>query len=797
MRKTTSVNARWLAIALVLSALIAAVPPTATAAEPQPAAWSPYRAPAAVKAVALAWDAGTVAAATDAPQTGVGGIDTSDPGGTAAAASPSDLVVLDVADGHLYNGTGSDVPNGRFTVAVSDDGQTVVSAGRGTGRYVMDYHRIAGDSSQFGTKAAKWSLALDGPPAGVAVSQEGRRAAVAVNAPGGGRVIVLDDSKTQIMSWTGPVHLTSVSMSSDGQWVVAAGREEVSSTLSVGAIYLLRYPSSDPAKRYLMSENATQIESVRMAADGSAFAALTKDGRVLAFKNAGAATRAPAVLGEADANATARALTISGDGRIVGAAIGKTLTVAAFDGASLSAKWSHEANEALTSVSANRDGDVIVAGVGGVSGAVLAFSPASSEPYWRVGGGATTNVTVNAVGDWVAYAQGSRVHARQLVHNLQFLFETGPGIGVPTAPSAASEPFRPITFATLVTNDGSLPESVVIEQPVPRDVTVSLNRTHFDLLPGEHARVSITVTPGRLPPGQYSFNVTAVSEGTGHRANLTVPFTVTPTSDVSVTLNGAPERRTKPGGNDSILLSLVNNGNSASAIAVDVRQIVSTGSEWQVRLVGENQFSLAPGGFGSVRVLVDVPWHAVNGSTNLITVNVRSGQSVVPTDVLYHVNPFVSVNLTGPGGVRILPKFLFAGDSVQFNLTVKNTGSVSAQFQAAYLTPTVTSEDPNWVVEVDLSPFPLAPGQNRTLPVIVHAPKGALVGDRLSVTVEARNVPLDDATNVATENVTLFAQVQERPPKPEVQNQGVPGPGAIFAALAALGVAYSTRRRNR
>lgn len=792
----TERSPRALALALVSIMMLAAVP-VSEAGEPRPVAWSGYRAAEAVKAFALAKDAGTLAVGlASVSDRGVGAPDLS--GGTAVATS--DLLVFNLNDGRLFNSTSTLA--GRRAAATSSDGKVVVAAGPAgpsLNGEVLSFYRVAGAAppppggSEPGQQAPAWTENLGAPVNALATSGNGKRIAVAVSASSGPRLVVYNDEKANLMSFTGADRIGSVAMSKDGEWVVAGGRVRSDDQVA-GAVFLFRATSSEPQKRFVLSsENATEIVSVAMTPDGSAFAALTVGGQVLTFTNEGLRTRDPLAHGASAANVTGRALALSANGRFVAFAADRSVTLLERSSTSLSARWTFAAPDVVHALDMDRTGSILVAAVAGATGGVFGFSPLASEPFWRLtGGGGASHVALTWDGAHVAYAQGRVVHARSLPHNLTFLFETGPGQGTPLAPPAATLPFKPVTFSAIVRNDGARPERVELELPSIREMTVAANRTSFDVLPGQSQRVALTVTPGRLPPGPYAANVTARAVGAGHWANLTLNVTVSPVSDISLALSGPPERRLAPGGNDSLLLGVTNDGNGATEVQVDVTQRVTKGGEWQVRLVGGSRFPLAPGASGTIRILVNVPEDAVNGSSNKLTVSVRSPAGTSSQDVLYHVNPFVAVNVTAAGRT----KFVYSGETAQFNLTVRNTGSVAAQFEAAYNPPRVTGLSRNWVVDMDIAPFPLEPGASRVLPVRVFAPEDAAKDDLLSVTVEVANVPLNSGMKIVSENITLVAYVTDPPPAPPSSEGRVPAPGALLGALAVACAAFLLSRRR-
>lgn len=825
-------RARFLAFGLVASTL-AAVFPFAEAGpyDPVESAWSPFAASSLVRAVALSKGPATqsIVAGLAAPtENGI----PSDPTNP-STPSTTDFYAFNATTGALFADQAGGVPptpESKTAVAVSRDGKVAVAAGprrsAGSGENadsdeptsVLSYFRIGAAADPLpdgspGFASPAWEKTMPGPVARLALSANGARVAVAANpipiapvsspvpvlneegTPETGRVLLYSGDQAEVFRYSTKGRVTSVDVSADGQWVVAGGRW-TENNRTTGVVYLFRSPSADPVKRFFLGpENASEVRDVRITPNGQTFAATTQRGDVYVWQNEGGATGNPTTSLSTTTNSTRASIALSEDGRSLVASAGPNVRFFDVQAGRMVLRWTHIAPAAVTGVDTNATGMVTVASVEGATGGVFAFSKRSATPIWQLTGAPAQNATVSASGDRVAFASGFTVHSLAMKRNVTMLYETAPGAVTDRQPQVFTQPFRGVTIPIVVRNDGSIPQRFLLAPQATRDdVTVALNRTAVELVPGESARVGVTVTPGRLQPGAYAFNVTTRTRESPLQANLSVRFEVTGFSEVGLNLNGAPERFVGGGGSDSILLGLFNNGNSAVNVSVSVLQSLPPDDAWSVRLVGESRFPMASGATSTVRVLVDVPQGAANGTENRVSIAVETPRGTSSQEVLYRVNPFVAVNVTLTGRT----KFVYPGESVQFNVSVKNTGSIAAQFEASADTRAVGGK--NWPVDVDIRPFTLMPGANRTVPVRVVAPADALLGERAIVLFEARSLSVNPAIKGVAENLTLIANIAEKPPEPEVSGGGrfrIPALSAPELALALAAVALALVSSNR
>ncbi|MHB8605377.1 MAG: COG1470 family protein, partial [Thermoplasmatota archaeon] len=637
-----------------------------------------------------------------------------------------------------------------------------------------------------------WSTSVNGVVTSIAVDRTGDLTAVGVaSSATEGHTLLLNSAGTAVIDHTNPGRIRSVAISKSGDWVVSGGRylADAATGKSFGVVYLF-HGTATPVFRYVgTDENFSEIADVAITPNGSAFAAVTVGGQALDFTNANGVVAPPSIQGTNAKAASTAAVAMTEDGRYDAFAVGKTLTLDRRDAGGLHPAWNASLAGDVNSVDTDARGEVILAADGG---AAEAFSTLSSTPYWAITG-AATNATVSSNGSYASFAQGAKYMAVKLPRKLSFLFETSPGVGVPTSPGASTPPHGSVVFHAVLRNDGSLPDAGTIEIPTTRTLAVAVNRTTYALAPGGYEEILVSVAVGEAPPAHYILNLTAHStEDARYRANLTLGFDVAPASAIVSELIGPTERILAQTQNDSLLVDIANHGNDRAEVTMDIAQHPSNGSLWSVSLIGDRVFTVAGSSHATARVIVTAPRDAYNGTTNLVDVSVRAPSGVTEITVLYRVNPFVGVNFTGP---RTIAKFVQPSQFVQYNLTVVNTGSVATDFVATW--DAQPSNAKNWVVDLDNTPFTLAPRENHSFAVRVFAPKDAAPGDRDTVKVEVRSVPPPGiALNTARENVTLVANaVAPLPTPPRSTPSPVPGfePALAFAALA---VALLVRRRR-
>lgn len=777
---------RGLAGALLALVLLA---PLAAAGDPEPLAWSPYVAPAAVNAVALAAEGKTVGVAY-APVPAPSGI----PGG-APTVERNDLAILDLGVGFAAKGGNLAPPQGRTLVAVSRDGTSVASINNDTTelgatdptvprRTLLQFTRAESGNL---TQPTLWANhTLDGNAVvGLAVSDNGRRVVVASNHLGklslrgyqltpGGLVATFHyqtDGEVKAVASDGPLDT-----------LFAATRLPQGSDVTRAVLLALPFQVGIPSATYADTVENGTFRSVSASRDGGRVAIGTEDGRLLLFQGNQAGLPA---LGSRTLGAAVGPVALSEDGRRAAAVHGTNLTHLDVSEAEPRPLWAATGSRAPASLAYNRTGAILVVGVPGDG--LYAYGDLDERPLWRNPGDARS-VGIQSSGDVVVVARVATLAAFRLPRNVTL----DQAAGGDASPLKLVRPGGTLLYEVVLRNGGATPESVRLEAPEVENLRIAFDPPAAHLRPGESRRVNVTVEADAGFAGDRAFNVSTVALTSSVRDETRIRVGLQTAANVSLVLDRTDLVVPRDEAT-TLLVGIQNRGNKDAAVGVRATHRASAGAPWDVQ-VDPPSLTLAPGSITTVRLVVTPPAGVANGTSLALTLSLE-GQDVADSAVLtFRINPTLGIEV----GATPRIKFVQPGKAAHYNVTVKNSGSVPRSFTAWYdVLPGEGGQPRPWAVDVQTSEFRLEAGATRTLPVRIIAPADVTPSDRVSVRVTAQMVPLNDTETPILGNVTLFANGEAPPPTP-VPDGGnpVPGPGAPLVA-AALAAALGLLRRRR
>lgn len=772
--------------ALLLVVLLAAtLLPQANAAIPTPASWSPWTAPQNVNAIALADEGRTIAAAL-AAYTGSSGCPPTQSGCT-PVSDPSaryDLGVLTVDQGFVapnFDNTDDLRPGGRTHVAVSADGSSIASIGLDASTSLSIsvvvpklYYARAAAGNNWTAAGPNQTAEIAGTPVGVAISHDGNR------------VVALTDNGGNISlrgyTFTNGVLLQAFHFFEPGRPQALATDRALSHILiasveATGAVNrtTLRYTTFESVSSHTpyYGPDAANFTRVAMSDDGLRFAAGSTDGTVSFFRGIGA----PETL---TMGANVDRLAISGDG--LRFAVGANTTLRAYDvGATLTEAYNRTTASPVRDLEFNRTGDVLAVAA---SDGVTALG-ATGAQFWKLAGD-TSGVDLNANASAIAWTTRNLVFTSTLLRNFT-LAQTG---NVDTTPAKVIAPGESGTFALLVRNSGALPERIAFETPSDVGADITFEPATLLVDPEQTATVTATVTPRAQASGGRTFNVTARSVTSGLTDDTTLAYTIAQIADVRLFLN-VSEVLAVPGQTSDLLLEVLNEGTKSVAASLRVQQSVSAGPEWSVVVEPVTSFTISPLSKTTLHLKVTPPEGAANGTSNTVTYVLEGTEVADEVRVVYRINPTLGVDLRASGAV----KYIDAGQSDTFNVTVTNTGSLPRRFELYYDTNETSGK--SWRIEVPEEPFILQPLQNRTFAIRVTVPTDARPPDRLMFMVTAALIP-EGTEAVVKDYVHIYANAQE-PPTPDEEDKTddlIPSPPVPIAAAAVALAALLLRRRR-
>jgi uncharacterized membrane protein len=125
-------------------------------------------------------------------------------------------------------------------------------------------------------------------------------------------------------------------------------------------------------------------------------------------------------------------------------------------------------------------------------------------------------------------------------------------------------------------------------------------------------------------------------------------------------------------------------------------------------------------------------------------------------------------------GIEFIPDSLsltaLPGTYAEYSIALTNTGNIEDTFDIAY-----AGNDPDWLVEIPVTSFTLAPGESAEVLVRVLVPTGTPAGESDVVTVSATSQG-DDTVSASVDLTTIAAVVYNANLAPETAaSSGAPG----------------------
>jgi len=720
------------------------------------------------------------------------------PGGPVPQPDPSDrdLFLFDFVSGYLRSRADHEDPvrEGTSAVALAADGSRLLA-----GSPFVDAPNVA----YFATSSLEsplWTETLSQPVRAVALSADGRRAAVAAAGDTGNSALRFyggGDARTLAWSATFAGRVNDIDLSTAGTHLAAGGRA-LSGDLVVGEVHLYATTTataSTPIVRHTIQEADSAITDVDLSDDGAWLAAGTDAGRLLVISEASRAVAFNLRLSTLAPGAVPQPVVrvaISHDGARLAAIDALRLYVFERQAGSYAFRWSADLDGGATDLGATPDLEYLA-----VAGRPLrVFHVSSGTPLFDLdveGGLVRMARAVDSGEVRLAAASDGAVHAHRLVFDHR--------IAAPPAPAAPIVPGRAATLTFNVTNEGSAAGRVLLTVMEGHELSPRVETPLVLALPGQSIPVNVTLSPS---PGTvartYRLNVTATSlagDGTVRSAEVEVRVASAPSVRVSISTN---ESGIQPGTEAYFLLNATNVGNVPVDLTLGLSQRPTQGGAWPLDL-SSSVASANPGATTTAVLTVRAPGSAANGSENLVTVRLQGDGVDESVSLRVVVNPHFGVALT----VQPPSRTASIGRPAAYTLLVTNNGSLANTFSlhACPLPPNYVGAHPpcfgndttpellrGWSIAYDRVPFYLARGQTRELSIVIRPPETATPGDRLSLQVDAM------ATNLSHESrafVVVSTNVVEPPPTEEEERrrrETIPGPAAVetLAPLAAAAV---------
>lgn len=329
-----------------------------------------------------------------------------------------------------------------------------------------------------------------------------------------------------------------------------------------------------------------------------------------------------------------------------------------------------------------------------------------------------------------------------------------------TAPSGRTvEPTVPVTFEFIVSNEANANESFSLHASDECGWDMSVSVYDLDLVPGEEAVVSMTVTPARYDtPGTLNtVTLNVVSKNlTGNSAQGNVLCVVGHHREVDLSLAHLEQLNMSVPADQEIFYTFVvsNLGNSEEVFQVGLN---GTGSFWAV--LNTTYAFLGPAEQSEVLLMMRPGEGLLAGVYGFnVTATSESDESVNDTlDVAVSVLPFYDLRVFADESRPALRR----GGTAFVNVTVENCGNIADTVSLnAYvgLLNGTTATRGNEVVILEtesITPMALQPGGSVTVLLTVPVPLSAEVGIH-EMFLDFSS--LTDPTAVATQEIVVIVE---------------------------------------
>jgi len=455
----------------------------------------------------------------------------------------------------------------------------------------------------------------------------------------------------------------------------------------------------------------------------------------------------------------------------------------------------YNAGARVVDIAYDEKGQILVAVAGNK---VFAFGPNKNTPIWEFDAtessrgaldGPLRRVSVSEDSQRIFVAGKTKVMAYSSVLGVSASLASSSG-------AAALQPTQTAMLTLTVKNTGSLPDNYTFSV-VPPVGWASTSADGIKLDPEEVKTVRFNVTaPAGQAPGTYGTQVRVRSQATddiaalrnqptGYLAGPSFNFTV----PRSVVLKlEAPDERVllRQGGEQTIALTLRNEGNAEGIVNLSARQELTRGSSWDVRFTPSDQVIVPASGTANVNVVIRPLSDAGSGDRNVITLRAREGETVEVTD---QITAYVDAQFGAELRAHPTAWEFYPGQTHVIRLNVSNAGNTEDVYNLTQtVTPSAVQSD--WRVTIETIQITVARGETKSVAVSVKAVASDAREATLTLRAISQNSPDRQEASLPLSLVTI-----PRPPTDEDKGL-LPGPG-LWAALSVVALAALLRRGGR
>ncbi len=474
----------------------------------------------------------------------------------------------------------------------------------------------------------------------------------------------------------------------------------------------------------------------------------------------------------------------SRDGSVITAAVGDRVTRVALEDDGLRGQWTRSINGSATSIALR--GPYIH-----VTADTLNALSTDGQRLWETTRAQLVATNRTGLGIALADPQGGTTGGPEL-SSLTGAVVFGaleaiqPNEATPVSPGDVG-----IANVTL-RNTGAAILAIDVDAQAPRGVTITPAES-LVLRPGENRTVPLTIEVERtVSPGDRDIPVRFVTQPKTN-ASIQLAIDVGIATDIRISLEpGTVADQSVIQGQNITVRTLVRNlGNAETRVTLEAQQILSQGENWPLTLEPSGTITVEPGTVRTVRIDVQVPNQAANGTQNRVLLRgiTQAGAAAASFDLT--VNPFEILDLSP----QIRTKTVAPGGVATYAFSVANLGSV-----ATNVTLDAQALDENgepyvpqrWGLVFDRTNATIPAGDAASLNLEIAAPSNATDAESLRVRILAvsEGGATDTSLAFAVVDMTLASDPEE--PKREPL-----GPLVALTAMALASLALKRRDHDK
>lgn len=528
-------------------------------------------------------------------------------------------------------------------------------------------------------------------------------------------VYALDGERTHGFSLRGTPR--AVDLSANARYI-AIGGNYTSGNTTFGWVHVYDLAKSNDANPVLTREfkraQGGIVASVAVTDEGRTYTA-HRDGQVAALRSG----RSPLTLQVGNGTAHVAA---SPDGSLVVAAAGGQAARLTGVPEQLAAAWTAPVNGTA------RDVIVRAPHVFVVADETTGLAPGGVQ-LWTTAGGALGTASADGLTLALGQDAGTTSGGAQLSQLAGAILHRGTNLTQADAPPTVPPGGVGVVNLTLTNSGAAILNATVQAEAVPH-ARVDIAPDRVTVLPGRERTLKAAVqvdTDAQPGPTRIPLTVTG-TPAVEARTNLTVDVGARTNVSLFLEPGTISEQAVARGQSITVRFLVSNQGNTPATAQLALRQSLTRGASWPATLSPSGAVEVPERTTTTVRLDVDVPEGAPNGTTNRLLVTARTDEGRASASLTLTVNPFQALSLSP----QTITKRMAPGTSATYNFTVQNLGSIPANITLTAQAIDQTG-DPyvptDWGIALNRSEVSLSAGRSAGVRLQLTGPSNTTAAD--------------------------------------------------------------------